>query len=190
MWCPHFRQHYKCCCRVASSLTGQGTLKKVSVSPNKYFNPLALCGARPLITYHDAVVVGISIHLPRAGRDQLNEVKASLIIAFQFTRPVRGETLIESKHNSILRISIHSPRAGRDKYVVAGSALVNEFQPTRPARGETQVFTLPYVVHVISIHSPRVGRGAGVEHQEMLRQNFNPLAPCGARPDEQAVQFA
>ena len=80
----------------------------------------------------------ISIHSPRAGRDfnyalqcvayrnfnplapcgaRLTTPAASVAaLAFQSTRPVRGETSARPEPHTADTISIHSPRAGRDTH--------------------------------------------------------------------------
>ena len=58
--------------------------------------------------------MGISIHAPRAGRDQAAVAQA-----------------VEEY------ISVHAPRAGRDNGVISASNGVLEFQSTRPVRGAT-----------------------------------------------------
>ena len=105
-----------------------------------------------------------------------------MIISFQSTRPVRGETGAGSEvtHDrkyfnplapcgARLRrvvcvgygpgISIHSPRAGRDGVAQIFHAAAQKFQSTRPVRGETAASGC------LSLRYP----------------DFNPLAPCGAR---------
>ena len=79
------------------------------------FNPLAPCGARRSVSISDAFAICISIHSPRAGRDQ-----ASCFICA-----------------STLHISIHSPRAGRDTSMIRLLKSARLFQSTRPVRGET-----------------------------------------------------
>ncbi len=108
--------------------------------------------------------------------------KASAILQFQSTRPVRGGTSSLPPPHDQHNISIHPPRAGRD-YMMT--------MPSQPAR--------------ISIHPPRAGRDAQVpivrcggdgfqstrpvwggtiiDGRNHVRQtNFNPPAPCGAGP--------
>ena len=100
------------------------------------FNPRAPCGARLLCLMFHGFQVVISIHAPRAGRDNANSRCDRQNFRFQSTRPVRGATFFPRFFLRCAIISIHAPRAGRDRRVVG--------------------------VHVpailISIHAPRAGR--------------------------------
>ena len=79
----------------------------------------------------------ISIHAPRAGRDNSDVVLSYPRQLFQSTRPVRGATPFFSFTLPGLMISIHAPRAGRDA----------------EARVAARVCAVD-----ISIHAPRAGR--------------------------------
>ena len=98
----------------------------------------------------------ISIHPPRAGRDDDCQDIQSAVEKFQSTRPVRGGTLPYAPLAVKGRISIHPPRAGRD----LNSVLVKPRQ------------------NVISIHPPRAGRdGAGAlfARATMIFQSTRPV---------------
>ena len=56
----------------------------------------------------------ISIHAPRAGRDNIHLVDLWAQEIFQSTRPVRGATADIPVDILPRLISIHAPRAGRD----------------------------------------------------------------------------
>ena len=101
----------------------------------------------------------ISIHPPRAGRDILDSIVNGVTEEFQSTRPVRGGTRICDCRSTGGRISIHPPRAGRDK----GKFYI-------PSDG------------VISIHPPRAGRDNDGLLTGKRAIHFNPPAPCGAGP--------
>ena len=58
-----------------------------------YFNPLSPCGERHLRHYVLPVVLDISIHSPRAGRDAYYACAIDSLGRFQSTLPVWGETL-------------------------------------------------------------------------------------------------
>ena len=123
------------------------------------FNPPAPCGAghcnRPLPRYGGK----ISIHPPRAGRDQGHSHKdMAHICIFQSTRPVRGGTKGAICSNVLASISIHPPRAGRDLIVLVVGLIIKRFQSTRPVRGGTS-------------------RGGWLPRRS---KHFNPPAPCGA----------
>ena len=102
----------------------------------------------------------ISIHAPRAGRDDDAILVLRCVFGFQSTRPVRGATflisveLIISSHfnprapcgarlgilgnyDPVIVISIHAPRAGR-AYIIGYKFPIDfRFQSTRPVRGAT-----------------------------------------------------
>ena len=106
----------------------------------------------------------ISIHAPRAGRDNSDVVLSYQRQLFQSTRPVRGATGEATEGLlAAVRISIHAPRAGRDPFGVRNRCRCGYFNPRAPC-------------------------GARPRRAELLaafRRNFNPRAPCGARPAEQ-----
>ena len=122
----------------------------------------------------------ISIHPPRAGRDDgTGSVKVDTWI-FQSTRPVRGGTFVRSKfcmaHKTfqstrpvrggtltITPISRHlqfqSTRPVRGGTSVDVKAVSPDlFQSTRPVRGGTPILSLFSLSDDISIHPPRAGR--------------------------------
>ena len=189
-----------------------------------YFNPPAPCGAgqnsldgvlmaaifqstRPVrggTRYTEAPALSnrISIHPPRAGRDDEFIPESHERPLFQSTRPVRGGTAHDlskgSKDNISIHppragrdagfhgkdfrglISIHPPRAGRDMCIRQYKTPPKAFQSTRPVRGGTSVDWRVNPVEQISIHPPRAGRDYfdNVGHMGIL--DFNPPAPCGA----------
>ena len=124
----------------------------------------------------------VSIHAPRAGRDQVGirsgiltlrfnprapcgarpglDSRQDLCTWFQSTRPVRGATFF---------IFLHLPSA--------------QFQSTRPVRGATTA--LKSVPLLLEFQSTRPVRGATrtTRHYHGRRGSFNPRAPCGARRD-------
>ena len=65
---------------------------------------------------YQSLVVVISIHPPRAGRD-----------------------VVVAHHHLVVAISIHPPRAGRDGGVAVILKGVALFQSTLPVRGGTQI---------------------------------------------------
>ena len=144
------------------------------------FNPPAPCGAGP-VHFRPAVgAVGISIHPPRAGRDQHFSQGQYAVTVFQSTRPVRGGTFLYSEGiRGFLfqstrpvrggtcplcrpypygRISIHPPRAGRDVPRGCCVTVAAKFQSTRPVRGGTRQISARSQRRWISIHPPRAGR--------------------------------
>ncbi len=128
----------------------------------------------------DDVRDAVSIHAPRAGRDELSREIVNAPGVFQSTRPVRGATLDQFVKRILVAVSIHAPRAGRD-YLAAdgpqawksfnprapcGARQVNAsfataravFQSTRPVRGATMKLYLYGSFKAVSIHAPRAGR--------------------------------
>ena len=77
----------------------------------------------------------ISIHAPRAGRDDATGKVSNKMAEFQSTRPVRGATYVDW--------------TGKRK---------KKFQSTRPVRGATHPARRLHPRRNISIHAPRAGR--------------------------------
>ena len=124
-----------------------------------YFNPRAPCGARqgdhlggtPLraISIHapragrDDFLSGlgsagtISIHAPRAGRDFQKANNRVALPNFNPRAPCGARQSVSSVAKPPPRISIHAPRAGRDKAFPQWLNRHQEFQSTRPVRGAT-----------------------------------------------------
>ena len=127
-------------------------------------------------------IARISIHAPRAGRDEtarragrnmkyfnprapcgarpILTPPARQRPVFQSTRPVRGATLLEGRAGHGLGISIHAPRAGRDSRFDRLGRVYPQFQSTRPVRGATPRRPFFRFRLGISIHAPRAGRDA------------------------------
>ena len=125
-------------------------------------------------------------------------------IAFQLTRPVRGEPTVSAMRFSRPLISTHSPRAGRtiplapvvdidddfNSLAPCGANLLRllaialqlTFQLTRPVRGEPYLSESSTLILAISTHSPRAGRTENCLHFLNAPSHFNSLAPCGANP--------
>jgi len=125
----------------------------------------------------------VSIHAPRAGRDDAPQFNGSCHL-FQSTRPARGATrqLIRGQLRDL--VSIHAPRAGRDLARPHHPRIETVFQSTRPARGATvQVCGEPGAKSV-SIHAPRAGRDADARGVGAVVRRFNSRAPRGARPGQ------
>ena len=57
-----------------------------------YFNPRSPCGERLSVDAPEIAALGISIHAPRAGSDDVNYNRATYFMEFQSTLPVRGAT--------------------------------------------------------------------------------------------------
>ena len=107
------------------------------------------------------VLIGISIHAPREGRDQCACAAREYEAEFQSTRPARGATAMRFGSGELMAhisihapregrdgrwihsryedcsISIHAPREGRDHHAIPPEISHAIFQSTRPARGAT-----------------------------------------------------
>ena len=164
---------------------GETRLAAATAARWRHFNPLAPRGARPAVEATQAAQEAISIHSPLAGRDGLCSRWTSLSLAFQSTRPSRGETLwAKISHCTALSFQSTRPSRGETRCNRGRIGLVNQFQSTRPSRGETiklQHFCSPFI---ISIHSPLAGRDVCIRQYRRNKSDFNPLAPRGARPEQ------
>ena len=98
----------------------------------------------------------ISIHPPRAGRDNLF---------------VKG--------GCFTTISIHPPRAGRDLVLKSNTVRKNYFNPPAPC-GAGLIDNVHFIAE-ITFQSTRPVRGATAPPRHTVENdNFNPPAPCGA----------
>ena len=123
------------------------------------FNPPAPCGAGPGCATRLTHKSGISIHPPRAGRDQILACSPALIADFNPPAPCG---------------------AGRWNSLSNCSAL--NFNPPAPC-GAGHLGDIPPIQGVqISIHPPRAGRDNRPWPCCMRPGYFNPPAPCGAGP--------
>ena len=154
-------------------------------------------------TVQARVLIDISIHAPREGRDRRTRSTMPAIVNFNPRAP-RGARLVGVFAIIIdIYISIHAPREGRDRQqdrkphrrcnfnpraprgarpLSSSNALTGTpFQSTRPARGAT--FNVGDIVpfFLISIHAPREGRDCIVKANYVSTHHFNPRAPRGAR---------
>ena len=99
------------------------------------FNPRAPCGARLKRLPAHSTNQTISIHAPRAGRDNMTDEQYRHLV-----------------------ISIHAPRAGRDQYRLAAQVSRQNFNPRAPCGARlSQNGSSPFSSS-ISIHAPRAGR--------------------------------
>ena len=81
----------------------------------------------------------ISIHSPRAGGDVVARGSSTIILPFQSTPPVRGETVRMIPINYRGLISIHSPRAGGDGCGYIPPCSHKHFNPLPPCGGRHKV---------------------------------------------------
>ena len=152
----------------------------------------------------------ISIHAPRAGRDQASQEPLSyhrhfnprapcgarrtscghpyFSLLFQSTRPVRGATICRALALRWNRISIHAPRAGRDGGLRQNDGGGRGFQSTRPVRGATIAKNYAGLQEIFQSTRPVRGATITLLSPPPSMVHFNPRAPCGARLSE-LLQF-
>ena len=151
-------------------------------------------------TVQARVLIDISIHAPREGRDRRTRSTMPAIVNFNPRAP-RGARLVGVFAIIIdIYISIHAPREGRDRQqdrkphrrcnfnpraprgarpLSSSNALTGTpFQSTRPARGAT--FNVGDIVpfFLISIHAPREGRDLAGEPVTYARAVFQSTRPA------------
>ena len=175
------------------------------------FNPRAPCGARHLLP---DLLVGfstISIHAPRAGRDNGRHNCCSNCGAFQSTRPVRGATILNHRISgfrwdfnprapcgarrghalSVLRVVNFNPRApcGARPPIVPSVQHHRQFQSTRPVRGATpRIFPL---LGERLFQSTRPVRGATLPDQRKTTDTIISIhAPRAGRDPSASVSRA
>ena len=102
------------------------------------FNPRAPRGARPQVVSLMSPSWTVSIHAPRAGRDD---------------RADHG--------GRALNVSIHAPRAGRDGPLPSRKASRYCFNPRAPRGARPRRWSTCAPWDMVSIHAPRAGRDAG-----------------------------
>ena len=169
---------------------------------HRRFNPRAPCGARRRLFVTALILVDVSIHAPRAGRDlpkhnvslphhvfqSTRPVRGATLLEdvlprherFQSTRPVRGATVVTRRVLVVIGVSIHAPRAGRDAgdwYLTCTYAVSIH----APRAGRDGVLCARVGTFCVSIHAPRAGRDTTVDRTISPSGCFNPRAPCGAR---------
>ena len=103
-------------------------------SINENFNPRSPCGERLRVALVVKCGRVISIHAPRVGSDELQELEITQWDISIHAPRVGSDVLADEENNTEIIISIHAPRVGSDGLG----------KPYSSAR-------------VISIHAPRVG---------------------------------
>ena len=167
-----------------------GLRREILRSTFQSTRPVRGATMRPLKSRTSAMA--ISIHAPRAGRDDHAWSSSQRIAEFQSTRPVRGATAHIVGAVPSLFISIHAPRAGRDCGVPCtlppgvyfnprapcGARLrlkiikmqTKQFQSTRPVRGATPE-SVPKGKAEYRFQSTRPVRGATACSWQCIRQS-------------------
>ena len=131
----------------------------------------------------------VSIHAPRAGRDEHPQGECAGAGLFQSTRPARGATL--DGVSPILPLpEFQSTRPARGATLDGVSPILPlpEFQSTRPARGATRSPRRTRPRCGVSIHAPRAGRDRLGKGTAVPLRSFNPRAPRGARRGLKSVK--
>ena len=137
---------------------GATTLAPVAVSVTIFQSTRPVWGATTFPPSCRSLLIHISIHAPRVGRDNHKSAWNRQYPEFQSTRPVWGATRF-------------APLPLADTL----------FQSTRPVWGATPGAVIVRVASNISIHAPRVGRDRAAFARLTVCAYFNPRAPCGAR---------
>ena len=146
----------RCTARVSihAPRAGRDHIDRAKVGRRHSFNPRAPCGARqPLhISVEDSPMFQstrpvrgatvckalcspchiVSIHAPRAGRDEVRAMYTQKEMQFQSTRPVRGATIGSGTRGRVAYVSIHAPRAGRDEKWTKTGESERSFNPRAP----------------------------------------------------------
>ena len=121
----------------------------------------------------------ISIHPPRAGRDNNCTLNMSLR-PISIHPPRAGRDQRNSAYLADLVISIHPPRAGRDVWYRGGERECLRISIHPPRAGRDFLQTTAAIMYWISIHPPRAGRDHDTKLPPVGPHDFNPPAPCGA----------
>ena len=109
------------------------------------------------------IIIRISIHAPRAGRDE-------------------GERVCVQRRQ---HFNPRAPCGARPASARSTLDLSSYFNPRAPCGARQHLPDGPVQLHGISIHAPRAGRDRRCGATMRLRSlYFNPRAPCGARPDD------
>ncbi len=149
-----------------------------------------------------AVMMDISIHVPREGHDTSTNGARSKKQRFQSTCPARGTTLQRAVFQRLYRISIHVPREGHDATKSNTTSVALYFNPRAPrgarlAGGYKLKGSLWISIHVpreghdfyhpfksaphvsrISIHVPREGHDSTVFLYNFERPAFQSTCPA------------
>ena len=151
-----------------------------------------------------SIACTVSIHAPRAGRDDAQLVADVTPHNVSIHAPRAGRDSYRTRNvRRSDSVSIHAPRAGRDAArrrcgknamtfqstrPARGATTADRysrshmlFQSTRPARGATTLQVSARLQLDVSIHAPRVGRDRRCAHRVYKSPSFNPRAPRGAR---------
>jgi len=122
------------------------------------FNPRAPRGARPVAVLQLCLDRLVSIHAPRAGRDNMRLPRLSCGYGFNPRAPRGARPIILLSLFSVRNVSIHAPRAGRDRVPIARFPWGGCFNPRAPRGARQPRRGRQGAVRRVSIHAPRAGR--------------------------------
>ncbi len=122
------------------------------------FNPRAPCGARLLVESFIVVLLSISIHAPRVGRDLVVQIDRAVLSLFQSTRPVWGATQLSYRRDRTGKFQSTRPVWGATLSHSVDLQIWGNFNPRAPCGARHQGEGISPLPLLISIHAPRVGR--------------------------------
>ena len=122
-----------------------------------YFNPRAPCGARRRKYRSKSECASISIHAPRAGRDQRGLSAYPGHRDFNPRAPCGARPRLSSLSDEAVYFNPRAPCGARPAALLMVNLALG-FQSTRPVRGATWYRRLRLQLLQISIHAPRAGR--------------------------------
>ena len=144
------------------------------------FNPRAPCGA----THVDGRARAsrpVSIHAPRAGRDdvRVDDQRAEAEVSIHAPRAGRDD----GAHSIRTAKSSFNPRApcGARRLVERFAQRLDGFNPRAPCGARPVRLGRRVEGELVSIHAPRAGRDSPSRTTRCSTICFNPRAPCGAR---------
>ena len=108
----------------------------------RYFNPRAPCGARPLWRTPYAARGNFNPRAPCGARLACSSSHVVESQHFNPRAPCGARPRVSSHENDVVKISIHAPRVGRDKYIAVLETKHMTFQSTRPVWGATANLTI------------------------------------------------
>ena len=129
----------------------------------------------------------ISIHAPREGGDEGNDVRAAMLLIFQSTPPARGATLLVScsPHGSC-DFNPRPPRGGRP-FILRLIICTSSISIHVPCEGGDAADKIMQQSHGISIHAPREGGDKFGKLSRIIVEYFNPRPPRGGRQSRAPV---
>ena len=169
-----------------------------------YFNPRTPCGVRQRPFRRSRRSPYFNPRTPCGVRPCACALRASMLVEFQSTHPMRGATRVRLYRGFCVYISIHAPHAGcetnRKKFFfcnchfnprtpcgvrllhvhfTVNTALISIHAPH--AGCDVYKCTSLFVYDCISIHAPHAGCDARVTPLTASCCHFNPRTPCGVR---------